>query len=220
MRHLIASTLAAVLCGGLAAPAAAEFELDFYMGAQSAASSRAEGDRPGGGTYGTTFDWEGRSFEMPFYYGLRGTWWRSETFGWGVEGTHTKVYAPRDERDAAGFDRFELSDGHNIITVNALRRWPDGWQGLTPYVGAGVGFAMPHVDVEPAGGGPRTYGFEVTGPAARLFAGARYAVTERWSVFGEVQATWSDNTADLDGGGTLETEIVTQAVNLGIGYSF
>jgi len=102
VRHLIASTLAAVLCGGLAAPAAAEFELDFYMGAQSAASSRAEGDRPGGGTYGTTFDWEGRSFEMPFYYGLRGTWWRSETFGWGVEGTHTKVYAPRDERDAAG----------------------------------------------------------------------------------------------------------------------
>lgn len=219
MRHLIGPIFAALLTGALAVPAAAEFELGVYSGWQTAPASRAEGDLPGGGTYSERFDWEGRSFEMPLYYGLRGTWWTGENFGWGVEGTHTKVYAPDGARNAAGFDRFELSDGLNIITLNALRRWPNRWAGLTPYVGGGLGFAMPHVDVEPTGG-PSTYGFEVTGPAARVFAGASYAVTERWSVFGEYQATWSDNTADLDGGGSLQTEIVTNALNLGVSYSF
>lgn len=216
LRTLVKAISAALL---LAGPAAAEFELSLYSGWQTAPHSRAEGDYPGGGTYDALFGWEGRSFELPLYYGLRGTWWVNDRFGWGLEGTHAKVYAPDDERAAAGFDRFELTDGHNIFTVNALRRWPNQWKGLTPYVGGGLGFAMPHVDVEPAGG-PRTYGFQVTGPAVRLFAGASMDLSERWALFGEYQFTWSDNSADLDGGGTLETRIVTNALNFGVSYRF
>lgn len=210
---------AAMLALLLAGPAAAEFELSLYSGYQTAPHSRAKGDYPGGGTYNALFGWEGRSFELPLYYGVRGTWWVDDRFGWGFEGTHTKVYAPDGERTAAGFDRFELSDGHNIITANVLRRWPNRWKDITPYVGGGLGFAMPHVDVEPAGG-PRTYGFQVTGPAVRLLAGASMDLSERWAVFGEYQFTWSDNTADLDGGGSLETRIITNALNIGVSYRF
>ncbi|MFP4044008.1 MAG: outer membrane protein [Rhodosalinus sp.] len=219
MRQVATIFRAALLALLMAGPAAAEFELSIYSGYQTAPHSRAKGDYPGGGTYNALFGWEGRSFELPLYYGARGTWWVNDRFGWGFEGTHTKVYAPGAERNAAGFDRFELSDGHNIITANALRRWPNRWKGVTPHVGGGLGFAMPHVDVEPAGG-PRTYGFQVTGPAVRLFAGASMDLSERWALFGEYQFTWSDNTADLDGGGSLETRIITNAVNLGVSYRF
>lgn len=219
MRQLLITLQAACLALLLAGPAVAEFELSLYSGYQTAPHSRAKGDYPGGGTYNTLFGWEGRSFELPLYYGVRGTWWLDDRFGWGFEGTHTKVYAPDGARTAAGFDRLELSDGHNIITANALRRWPNQWKGITPYVGGGLGFAMPHVDVEPAGG-PRTYGFQVTGPAMRLLAGASMDLSERWAVFGEYQFTWSDNTADLDGGGSLETRIITNALNIGVSYRF
>jgi lipid A oxidase len=45
-------------------------------------------------------------------------------------------------------------------------------------------------------------------------------LSERWALFGEYQFTWSDDTADLDGGGSLETRIITNALNLGVSYRF
>ena len=42
----------------------------------------------------------------------------------------------------------------------------------------------------------------------------------RWSIFGEYQFTWSDNSADLAGGGSLNSTILTNAVNIGVGFSF
>ena len=41
--------------------------------------------------------WEGKSFEMPPYYGVRGTWWMTNlgkpNLGLSVDFTHAKVYA-------------------------------------------------------------------------------------------------------------------------------
>ena len=89
---------------------------------------------------------------------------------------------------------------------------------MSPYVSGGVGFAMPHVDVTE--GTNVTYGYQVTGPAARLTAGAKYQINDRWSIFGEYQFTWSDNSADLAGGGAPNSTILTNAVNIGVGFSF
>ena len=163
--------------------------------------------------------WEGRSFEAPIYYGIRGVWWQNERVGYGLEVTHTKVYAPEDEAEAAGFDRLELSDGLNIVTVNAYRRWLDQWGEFTPYVGAGVGLAIPHVDAT-SSGGAETYEYQLTGPAARLTAGASYDLSDRFAVFGEYQFTYSSNEAELEGGGTLETDIITNAINIGVTLKF
>ena len=202
-----------------ALPAAAEMELSLYSGWQTAPHSRISGDYPGGGSYDALIGWEGRSFELPPYYGVRGMWWRDEKLGFGLEFTHTKVYAPDDERSALGFDNLELTDGLNIITVNAMRRWQNQWGDFTPYLGGGVGIAVPHVDVETTTGF-KTFGYQYTGPAARLIAGASYDLNERFAVFGEYQFVYSSNEADLDGDGSLKSDIKTNALNFGLSLKF
>lgn len=209
-----------ILSALAASPVAAETELSIYTGWQTSPHSDVSGTFPGtGADYDALIGWDGKSFAMPPYYGLRGTWWRSTSLGFALEFTHAKVYARDDERDALGFDRLEFTDGLNIVTANALYRWPDAWNSLTPYVGAGVGVAVPHVDVETASGF-KTFGYQYTGPAARLIAGVTYDLSERYALFGEYQFTYSSNSADLDGGGTLNSDIITNALNFGISFRF
>ena len=209
-----------ILSFAAAAPVAAETELSIYTGWQTSPHSRVTGEFPGtGADYDALIGWDGKSFAMPPYYGLRGTWWRSPSLGFALEFTHAKVYAPDDERDALGFDRLEFTDGLNIVTANAMYRWSDAWNSLTPYVGAGIGVAVPHVDVETASGF-KTFGYQYTGPAARLIAGVTYDLNERYALFGEYQFTYSNNSADLDGGGTLKSDIITNALNIGLSFRF
>ncbi len=210
-----------VLAMTAAVPAAAEFELSVYTGYQTSPHSRIDGDYPNGvgGSYDALIGWEGRSFEMPPYYGLRGTWWRNDRLGFGLEFTHTKVYAPDDERNALGFSSLELTDGLNIVTVNVMNRWPERWGSITPYVGGGVGVAVPHVDIEHVSGA-NTYEFQLTGPAARLTAGLSYPINDRFSVFGEYQFTYSSNEAELADGGSFNSNIITNALNLGLSLNF
>ncbi len=213
-----------------AAPAAAEFELSFYLGYQEAESSTVSGSLPGGAPVNRSFNWDGNSFDSPIYYGGRGIWWTGSNFGFGIEGTHTKAYASVADMAALGLTRFELSDGHNIFTLNAMKRWPGAFMsgGLTPYIGGGIGIAVPHVDIQQIGVANRTYGYEHTGPAVRGIAGMKYNINERWAVFGEYQFTWSDNDITVDPNiavpgqlpGKLNTEILTHAVNIGVSYSF
>lgn len=210
------SLLVAGLLTGAGA-ASAEVELSFYLGPQSAPHSRIEGTNANG-PFDELIAWEGRSFEAPVHYGLRATWWRTETWGFGVELDHTKVYAPEAEANAAGFDLLEFSDGLNIVTVNGFRRWPGAWGRFTPYLGAGVGVAVPFVEAED--GVNTTAEYQFTGPAVMLAAGASYAINDTWSVFGEYKMTYSENEAELEGGGSLETSIVTNALNLGVSFSF
>lgn len=205
----------------ISAPAAAfaEVELSFYGGLQEAPHSDVS-------IFGSpviadddfTAGWEGRSAAMPPYYGLRATWWRNETLGFGLEVNHAKVYADDETLTESGLERFEFSDGLNIVTFNVFRRWPDGLGAFTPYVGGGVGVSVPHVEVTQ--GTSETFEYQLTGPAVAFVAGASYPISDRWSVFGEYKGTYSMNTADLDGGGTLETDIVTNAFNVGVSFDF
>lgn len=203
---------------GLALPAAAEMELSFYGGSQSSPHSRITGTTPGTGTpYSALIGWQGKSFAAPPYYGARAMWWRPSNLAFGVELTHTKAYAPASEMPA-GFTRLEYTDGHNILTANVMKRWPGQWKSLTPYVGAGIGLAIPHVDV--TANGERTYGYQVTGPAAKIMAGMKYDINARWAVFTEYQFTYSKNKADLEGGGTMDFPLITNAINLGVSLNF
>jgi lipid A oxidase len=203
-----------------AAPAMAETEISLYTGWQTLPHSRISGELPNnGGSYDELVGWEGRPFTLPPYYGARATWWTNESLGFGVEYTHTKAYAPDETTSALGFDRLEFSDGHNVLTANVMRRWQDQWGSMTPYVGAGVGIAFPHVDATHQSGS-RTYGFQVTGPAMRLTAGTSYAINDRYSIFGEYQFTYSVNEGDFDEGGTFKTDIKTNALNVGSSLNF
>jgi lipid A oxidase len=89
---------------------------------------------------------------------------------------------------------------------------------VTPYVGGGLGVSIPHVEV--TNGASETFGYQLTGPAATWIAGASYPISEQWSVFGEYKGTFTSNTGDLDTGGTIETDIFTNAVNVGVSFNF
>lgn len=218
MRNLgVKALIAAVI---LATPAAAEMEVSFYMGSQSVPHSVVTGDI-GGTPVDRTVAWEGKSFTPPPYYGVKAIYWRESGWGYGLELTHAKAYASDADLTALGLDSFEFTDGHNIITANIHRRWEDLWWNgrLTPFVTAGLGVAVPHVDIQPTGEA-HTFGYQVTGPAARLGVGVSFDLTERVSAFTEYQMTYSDNKAELDSGGTLETSLITNALNFGLSYSF
>jgi len=201
------------------AAAHAEWEISVYGGVQSSPHSSVSirGDdvledrdfRAG---------WEGRSLDTPPYYGIRATYWVSDIWGIGVEHNHAKVYADDATLDETGFERLEFSDGINIETVNVWRRFPGAFGPVTPYLGAGLGISVPNVELTDEG--TRTFEYQVTGPAMALVAGGRYDLDETWSIFGEYKFTYSQNEAELDSGGTLRTDIVTNALNIGVSYRF
>lgn len=221
---------AAISVACFAAPAAAEMEISGYLGLQSVQESTGSGTLPGGLGFSQTFDWEGKPLDAPIYYGGRVMWWTPGNIGFGIEGTHTKAYANAADRAAVGLDRFQLSDGHNIFTANVMKRWPDAFANgnFTPYLGAGIGIAVPHVDAQVTGASNRTFDYEYTGPALRGIAGIKYDINDSWAVFGEYQFTWSDNDITINADplvpgqtdGKMNTELLTHAVNIGLSYSF
>ncbi|MEO0389050.1 MAG: outer membrane beta-barrel protein [Pseudomonadota bacterium] len=146
------------------------------------------------------------------------TRWQQNGWGIGLEFTHAKIYADDETLADSGFSMLEFTDGHNVVTVNASKRFAlsDRW---STHAGLGLGIAVPYVEVTTPGG-ITTEEYQLTGPAVRWFAGVSYDITDRWSVYGEYGGTYSPNEADLTGGGSLETDVITNAVNIGIGFSF
>lgn len=209
-----AAALAALLIGfsGSTDVAQAEVQLSFYTGSQSAPHSIIDDSVLGEGRV----KWLGKSFEAPPYYGLRATWWKSDTWGFGVEVNHAKVYS--ENKAALGYDVLEFTDGINLITANVFRRFPNAGR-FTPYVGGGLGISVPHVEIQRVGES-KTFEYQLTGPAAILVFGTSYEINDKWSLFAEYKGSYSVNKAKVDAGGTLSTNIVTNALNLGISYSF
>ena len=221
MEHVWGITGLIALAAVAATPASAgDFELSFYGGAQTASHSNVSGDDPAGaGPFSFSAGWDGRSLKAPIYYGFRGTWWRDERTGFALDFTHSKIYADDETLTASGFPVLEFSDGVNTLTVNAMRRFPMG-QRWTPYVGGGVGIALPHVEVQTTAAAPTTFEYQYGGVVAQLQTGVTYEINENWSVFGEYQVNYVDLDVDLEGGGTLNTGVVTNAINIGAGFSF
>ena len=116
------------------------------------------------------------------------------------------------------FDRLEFTDGLNLITGNVIYKY-DYSKTIRPYAGIGVGLAIPHVEVETTGS-PRTYEYQVTGVAAQILAGAEFQLSENFAVFGEYKFSYADIDAELTGGGSLETEGLTNHFILGVSYKF
>jgi len=188
--------------------------------------------------------WDDESFEPPPYYGLRATYWSRARPCWGValDFTHTKVYAdtsevtrrsgtvdgrPVTERGPISdhLESFSMSHGLNVLTANVMRRWfPWGRDRrhalgrLSPYVGAGLGVTIPHV--EAVVNGVSTDEFQLGGPAAQLLAGVDVGLVGPVSTFLEYKALWTDVDADLAGGGTLSTTQLTHQLVVGLSVRF
>ncbi len=195
--------------------ARAEFQFSGYTGWQSAPHS----DVTVSDGHSFNAGWEGRSFEMPPYWGVRATWWMDNypQFGISLDFSHAKVYADdqtmRD--DVPTWSAFEFSDGLNLLTVNAMYRF-EPWGQFRPYVGAGVGLSIPHVEVSRPSG--ETFEYQIGGAAFQVQAGVEYDITPEWAVFAEYKGNYAMNDVDIDSGASLKTDILTNAVNFGVSY--
>ena len=193
-------------------------QLSVYGGYQGASHSGV--DTTNGDSF--TAGWEGKPFQAPFYYGLRGTWWLDDiglpNTGLSVDFAHAKVYATAEAfANSPGWSRLEFTDGLNILTVNALYKFfPE--QAFQAYVGAGVGITLPHVEVTRPSG--TTFGYQFGGAAIQAQAGVEYRFTPEWSTFVEYKGNYSWVDVAIDSGHRLRTNLVTHAVNVGVSYHF
>jgi lipid A oxidase len=168
-------------------------------------------------------DWNGASFEMPPYWGVRGTYWLGKQWGVAVDFIHSKALADINFAADPVYDRLEFTDGNNLLLFEVLYRLGPTMNGaLVPYAGAGAGVAIPHVEVTlvPAKGGSRTYEYQLAGPAAQVLAGLEYKLGPTWSLFTEFKLSYSHISAYMKGGGELQTDLWSPQVAIGLTYRF
>jgi lipid A oxidase len=222
-RLLAAGAAIAVFC--LCPPAAvSETQISVYGGANWNLGSRVTLNAPGVSD-DRSVDWDGASFDMPPYWGVRGVYWLGKSSGWGfaIDYTHQKAVADIDFAADNTYNRLEFTDGNNLLIFEVLYRFGPMMNGtLVPYVGAGAGATIPHVEVtlDPGKGGSKTYEYQLAGPAAQILAGLEYKLTESWSLFTEFKLSYSHISADLKGGGQLETDLWSPQLALGVTYRF
>jgi len=188
--------------------------------------------------------WDTEPYKMPPYYGIRVTHWFENQPKWAiaVDFTHAKMISDLEQQvsvsgQRAGFpvngaarlgDMFralEFSDGHNLLTVNAVRRWQlyreNGGATLRNmyfYTGGGAGVAVPHVEVTITGSDTQEY--QIAGPAAQFLGGVSVPLGQRFEFLTEYRLTYADIETDLQGGGNLSTDALTHHLNFGVGFSF
>ena len=218
---------------------AGEFQVSVYGGDAWTTDTDVEINRPGGTNL--RFDdvaFDSESFEAPIYYGARLAYWPDPVKGLGIllDFTHAKIIADLDQTvDVAGtdggvavnsaqqlserFGNLEFSHGHNILTANLAHRWTVA-ERLRPYVGGGVGIAIPHVEITIDGSSTSNY--QAAGPAFQALAGLDFRLIGSLSAFGEYKFTYARLDADLDGGGSIEVEPLTHHLAFGfaLGWSF
>ena len=220
--HFLHPTFPLLIAAGIFAlavePARAEMSISAYGGVQTAPHSHVDlSDGPD-----FTAGWEGKSFASPPYYGFRATWWLEDLgkpdLGISLDYTHDKVYANDETLAKTGWSHFEFTDGLNLLTLNTLYRMPIAGTKFVPYVGAGAGINVPHVEVTRGSG--RTFDYQFGGPTLQAQAGVAYRFTDRWSAFVEYKGNYSWVDVDIDNGASLKTKIMTNAINLGVSFSW
>jgi lipid A oxidase len=216
-------TLAAfvLLAASAAVPARAEWQVKAYGGYTFTHDSTVNYHSPD--SEKIDVEWDGKSFSMPIYYGARLTRWFESNPAWGVQidFNHIKTYANLDPGTEAGdtFEVLEFTDGLNIATVDGVHRWQ--LDHFTPYVGAGIGVNVPHVEVTPtASPSDETFEYQLGGVAAVAFAGVDVPLTDSFSVFGEYKFSYGHVIADLEGGNELSTALFNHHLNVGLSYKF
>jgi len=203
-------------------PASAETQISVFGGANWNFKSDVTLSNSAIGNDDRSIGWDGGGFETPPYWGVRGTYWLSKNSPWGfaLEYTHQKAIADLDFSTDPKYSHLEFTDGNNLVLIEALYRFSPMMNGtLVPYFGAGIGVTVPHVEVT-LKTGDRTFEYQCCGLAAQIMAGLEYKLTDAWSLFTEAKLSYSHIDADLNGGGTLETDLWSPALAIGLTYRF
>lgn len=211
------SSLAALIAGLLVSHAAVHAESEFaaYGGIQEAPHSDAKVS--GGVTDTLRIKWEGRSFDSPQYYGFRYTNWMDARWGWSVNFTHAKIYSSDASRAREGYTTLEMTDGLNPLTVNAMVRGEKIW-GMEPYAGVGLGVSLPHVEIQKGPTDAKTFEYQYGGPVLGLIGGVKYSINDQWFVMAEYHFHKYWLNVKMNPDSRFKSDVMTNAVNLGIGY--
>ncbi|MFM7025490.1 MAG: outer membrane protein [Limnohabitans sp.] len=206
---------AALVCLSQTPAMAEQEEFSFYGGIQESPHSTVKigEERIGAG-------WEGKSFSSPPYYGLRYTRWLDDQTGWSINYAHAKAYSNDKTRTKYEYKVLEFTDGVNPITVNYLRKFEpvSGW---TPYAGVGIGFAVPHVEVQKdTRDAVKTSEFQFGGgPVFRFSMGGNRPINDKWGWFVEYDFHY----VMLDvkhKNEPVKTNLIHNALNVGLNYRF
>lgn len=240
-QHLYGRALA-LLASAWGAAAMAETSIAVYTGASRTSDSDLHVVQPGLGTdlVARGVRWSAKPFKPAPYYGLRASWFPTAESRWGasLDFTHYKVYAQTAQvggvqgtwmggavAGAAPLDRyvqrFELSHGVNTLSANVLYRFRSFalWSGrLTPYVGAGPAWYLPHTE-STVGGAPNEASYHSAGFGVHLQAGVRYRLTDRWALFVETKFDRGRVKVDV-ASGTARTTLQTMHLVGGIAMDF
>ncbi len=205
-------------------PARAEVQIQVYGGVNGNFSSDVSLHRSGLPTETRSVDWDGKSFEMPPYWGVRGVYWLDKWPGWGLalEFTHAKAYAKLNGTSAGTlYDKLEFTDGNNIFTGNLMYRFTP-WQfyNIRPYAGFGIGVTVPHVEVSLVGDARRTFEYQLAGFAGQGFVGLEMPFGRNWSGFVEAKLSYTHINADIVDGHHVKTDIWSPHFAVGLAYRF
>lgn len=208
--------LLALLFAGATAGARAEFVVSFFSGVSSAENNDLH-YRQAGGTDLTFHDvsYHTKDFGSPIYYGGRVAYFLPEQshWGFGLEFFHSKIYL--DTGDSvrvtgkrggdpvndvepinATITGFNCSHGLNFLFADAMYRFYLGQRDkdflgrFQPYLGAGVGAAIPHVEFSSETTHFEEYQFH--GPAFEGLAGINFDITKYLGLFAEYKFTYVD----------------------------
>lgn len=189
-------------------------EFSFYGGIQESPHSSVKH-----GSDRFTAGWKGKSLNAPIYYGLRYTRWNDDNTGWSINFAHAKAYSDDKTRSENNYKTLEFTDGSNPLTVNYLWKLEPMYS-FNPYVGVGAGISIPHVEIIKTGDSKdKDWGFQYGGPVLRFSAGVSRPINERWNWFAEYDFHYLMlNVKHKDG--RLKTNLIHNALNLGVGYRF
>ena len=199
---------------GACSLALAESEFGIYGGLQGSPHSTVENTSSKSNPVSLFTGWKGESFSFPIYIGMRYTHWLDDQWGYSLNYVHTKAISTDQAKN--GYTRLEFTDGANPVTVLAMRRFT--YREVKPYVGAGLGISVPHVEVQWSGS-TKTFEYQYGGPVATVVAGISYPYNDKWSVFTDFQMHYMKMNVAIDGG-RLKTNLITNALNVGVSYRF
>jgi lipid A oxidase len=244
-----AGLLAATFLLGTNKTAHAEFVISGFSGVSEAFNSDLNLHENNGNDL--TFhnaSYHTHDFKSPLYYGGRLTYFlsRESHWGFGLEFFHSKVYldtddsfhvtgtrggAPVNDTEPASntFYDFNCSHGLNYLTADAFYRFFLGEPGknfisrFQPYLGAGMGITIPHVEVELTGQ-PRFEQYEFGGLGMQAIAGLSFDITKHVQLFTEYKFTYADlDKLDFSNGitsGTISFDSMANHVVFGVSYRF
>ncbi len=234
---LVATSLFAVM-------ARAEMSISAYTGTSDTAKSDLRIRQPSSNSDATFHgvSWEARSFEDSPYYGIRLTWFQTDSsrIGASLDFTHYKIYAETGRTlavdgswDGAAVkgvapmslrvQHFEVSHGLNLLALNAMYRWPLSGTALSeavwrPYVGAGLVAYVPHAEAV-IDGNSTSADYQLGGFGYQILAGLEYRPWRHVSLFGELKQDGGELDLSFEGATRAKTRVRTFHALAGITYS-